>query len=58
MLYIRNERFVVLLNNVRSGADLGALKAEREDHIEPEADLLIIPTAQVLDIGIMKLTDG
>lgn len=53
-LYMQNERVVVLLNNLVADADLGPLQSIRRKHIEPEADILILPRRQVNTIKILE----
>jgi len=51
-LYTKNERVVVLLNNLVEGADLDPLYNIRYKYVEPEADMIIIPIHQVNEIAI------
>ena len=53
-LYMKNERVVVLLNNLAEKADLGPFQSIRRDHIEPEADILILPCREVNAIEILE----
>jgi hypothetical protein len=53
-LYLENERFIVLLNNLVQKADLGPIKYVRNKHIEPEATMIIIPRDQVKAIEILQ----
>ena len=53
LLYLENERVVILLNNLIENADLGPIKSIRIEHIEPEASITIIPRDQVTAIEIM-----
>ncbi len=53
-LYMKNERVVVLLNNVVSTADLGPLKSVRRNHVDPEAYIRVFPAAQVKSIQIWR----
>jgi hypothetical protein len=47
-LYMRNERVLVLINNECSAADLDRKwKKIRYDHVEPEADIRVLPTRKV-----------
>lgn len=50
MLFMRNERVVVLLNNLCTDADLGPLSSLRDRQIDPEADLYVIPANQVTQV--------
>jgi hypothetical protein len=52
MLYIKTAAHVVLLNNIVKGAHLGRLRNRRRVHIDPEADLIIIPRSEVLSIEV------
>ena len=54
VLYMENERVVVLLNNLAEKADLGPLQDIRRDHIEPEADIVILPRGKVDAIEIFE----
>lgn len=45
---------VVLLNSVCEDADLGPLKSFREEHIDPEADLHIIPKGEVRGVEFLE----
>ena len=53
-LYMQNEHFVVILNNIVDKADLGPLQFIRREHIEPEADVLILPRSNVLEIKLLE----
>ena len=53
-LYMKNERVIVLLNNIVEKADLGPLQSIRNVHIEPEADILILPRGQIEMIKIVE----
>ena len=47
-LYMKNERVLVLVNNLSSAADLDRKwKKMRYDHVEPEADIRVLPTRKV-----------
>jgi hypothetical protein len=47
-LYMKNERVLVLVNNLCSAADLNRKwKKMRYDHVEPEADIRVLPTRKV-----------
>jgi hypothetical protein len=54
--YLDNERVLVLLNNIVDRADLGPLQTVRHNHVEPEADILVIPREQVKSKVILELT--
>jgi hypothetical protein len=55
-LYMEDSRFVVLLNNVAvERADLGPLQSIRHEHIDPEADILILPRGQVRAIDMLQV---
>jgi hypothetical protein len=49
-LLLDTSTHVVLLNNVRKGVDLGPIKRIRKKHIEPEADIHVIPKGMVVSI--------
>ncbi len=53
-LYMKNKRFLVLLNNIRGTADLGPLRRIRREHTEPEADVLVLPRGMVKTINIFQ----
>ena len=53
-LYMQNDRVVILLNNLAEKADLGPLRRTKHNHIEPEADILILPRRQVDAIQILE----
>ena len=47
-LYMKNERVLVLVNNLCNAADLDRKwKKIRYDHVEPEADIRVLPTLKV-----------
>ena len=52
MLYFKTAAHVVLLNNVVKGAHLGRLRNRRRIHIDPEADVIIIPRSEILSIEV------
>ncbi len=54
LLYIENERVVVLLNNLVEKADLGSIRFIRDEHIEPEASIIIIPRSQITDLQVLQ----
>jgi len=47
MLFMRNKRVVVLLNNLCEGAELGPLSPVRDHQVDPEASICVIPAEQV-----------
>jgi hypothetical protein len=49
-LYFRTQRHVVLLNNIRHCAHLGRLRGRRRRHFDPEADVFVIPTDQIVAV--------
>lgn len=53
-LYFKTTTHVVLLNNVLEQADLGRLRQQRKRHFEPEADVIVIPRADVLSIEVNR----
>ncbi len=54
LLFMENERVVVILNDIRSAADLGPLKPIRREHIDPEANVWVLPRDQVEEIQILE----
>lgn len=54
LLYLENERFVILLNNLIKNTDLGPIKSISNDYVEPEASIMIIPHDQVTTIEILQ----
>ena len=56
-LYLENEKVVVVLNMVRGGADLGPIAPVRKKHIEPEADIWILPRNLVDRIEILEVEE-
>ena len=54
VLFMRNERVVVLLNNLCVDADLGPLSSVRDHQIDPEADLYVIPADRVTQIRSLR----
>ncbi|GIK58511.1 MAG: hypothetical protein BroJett015_41740 [Chloroflexota bacterium] len=54
LLYFENERVVILLNNLIEKAGLGPIKFVRNEHIEPESSIIIIPRNQVTAIEILQ----
>lgn len=53
-LYMKNERVVVLINNVSSEADLGPLKPVRRKHVDPEANIRVFPAISVTSVRIHR----
>ena len=53
-LYMKNERVVVLLNNVAQRAHLGPLQNIRRERVEPEAQILILPRRKVEKIELLE----
>lgn len=54
LLFTHNERVVVLLNNIVNKAYLGPLQNIRHKHIEPEADILVLPRNQVIAVNVLE----
>lgn len=52
-LYMQTEHFVILLNNVVKGADLGSLQLLRKQQVEPEADITILPKSDIKEIELL-----
>lgn len=42
-LLFQSREFIVLLNNMGKGTDVGPLRPIRDEHIEPECDVLVLP---------------
>ena len=42
IFYFETDKFIVLLNNASIEADLGPLKSIKEQHIEPELEILVL----------------
>lgn len=57
-LFFQNQKVVVLINNVNCQADLGPLKKVRVRHVEPEADILILPRDQIYKLELLQLQSG
>ena len=55
-LFMRNDRFLILLNNLSQGADLGPFRSVRDKQIYPEADILVIPAKDVKMVSKFKLS--
>jgi hypothetical protein len=55
-LFMRNDRFLVLLNNLSQEADLGPLRSVRDKQIHPEADILVIPAKDVKTVRKFKVS--
>lgn len=49
------DNHIVLLNSIREGIDLGPIPAVRSVHIEPEADVVVIPKADVEAVYLLQL---
>ena len=58
LLYLRNDRVIVMINNVRDAADLGPLKSFRSQHCEPEADIKVFPRELVNEMRLMTVRGG
>jgi len=52
-LYFKTSTHVVLLNSLLQGADLGPLKGVVDRHYSHEADITIIPAADVTAIDVI-----
>lgn len=46
-LYFETDTHLVLLNNIAAEANLGSLKSERHLHLDPEADIVVVPRSEV-----------
>jgi len=53
-LYFKNDRVVILLNDLTNKANLGPIKDICNNYVEPEASIMIIPRDQVMDIEILQ----
>ena len=49
-LLLSNDRVIVLLNNLVSRSDLGPFRPVKRDFIDNEADAVIIPAKEILEI--------
>ncbi len=58
LLYFQTDTHVVLLNNVAGGANLGALRARRDIHLEPEANITIIPRESDMTVELLEVPVG
>ena len=54
MLYFETDDHLVLLNNVFEGAHLGRLRNMRRKHVEPEADIVVVPRHEVVSVDLLK----
>jgi hypothetical protein len=52
-LYFKTTTHIVLLNNVVQQAELGRLRQIRKRHIDPEANVIVIPRADVEWIAVV-----
>ncbi len=50
MLFMKNERVIVLLNNISDAAELGPFVPVRDEQVDPEADLYVIPADRVTSL--------
>jgi hypothetical protein len=55
LLYFQTDTHVVLLNNVAGEAELGPLHARRDIHLEPEADITIIPRESDMTVELLEV---
>ena len=53
MLYFRTRRHVVLLNNKVVGMGLGPVRSLVKNHYSHEADIVVIPTSDVVRVTFM-----
>jgi hypothetical protein len=54
LLLFKNANVVVLLNHLRRLADLGPLKRIRDEHVFPEAEIVVIPSGTVRAIRVFE----
>lgn len=57
-LYFQTRTHVVLLNSLVKGADLRRLRAQRDIHFEPEANITIIPKEAGMTVEIVEALNG
>ena len=53
-LLFATSKFIVLLNNMVKGADVGPLKSVRMKQIEPECDVLVLPRSASVTMEFMR----
>lgn len=58
LLYFQTGTHVVLLNNVAERANLGPLRARRDTHLEPEANIIIIPKELDMTVALLEARSG
>jgi hypothetical protein len=57
LLYFKTATHVVLLNHLLAGTDLGHLRRVVGSHYSHEADITIIPSAEVADIELIEAAE-
>jgi hypothetical protein len=57
LLYFKTTTHVVLLNNLLAGTDLGRLRRVVDSHYSHEADITIIPFADVAGIEFVEAAE-
>jgi hypothetical protein len=58
LLLFETTEFIVLINNVVTGADVGPLRPIRTEQIEPECDVLVLPRAPGMTVKFLKSWAG
>jgi hypothetical protein len=58
LLYFQTASYVVLLNNMATKADLGPLRSRRDIHLEPEANITIIPKDSETKVELIEASRG
>lgn len=54
MIYFKNKRFVVLVQTIVEGANLGKMRSKYIKYCEPEATVIVIPRNLIAGLEILK----
>jgi len=56
-MYFKTKTHIVLLNNVVGAAELGRFRQQREQHIDSEAEITVIPRTDVVRVDVLKKSE-
>jgi hypothetical protein len=54
LLLFETNKFIVLLNNMVEGADVGPLRSVRTEQFEPECDVLVLPRSAGMTMEFLR----
>jgi hypothetical protein len=53
-LLFKTSEFIVLINNMTKGTDVGPLRPIRKEQIEPECDVFVLPRSPGMTVEFLR----